>query len=374
MSGNQQIDDSEFDGAGDRFLSPDDQPLTMEYLQAHPVWQYMLKRLEADQIAVSGPPLHEIEMWLGPAPIEYANWIKFDSKGKRIAWSQAIKRPKGDGWQPYTKPKRQPRRGKTVPAGDVPQKDHPQATGPDKPAETQTPALKIEISQPQTLKEPEIEIDGKKAEVGVRINATVKRGQKDLGSGWLAFSVKMKDGTVLPSKVNWLQLAKYNLYGPDGKEVKDQLFVAKTFGGERITLLSGDWNLDTLLPPEKSKPENAFANSYPGIALRTGGELTFIDKPGPADQGPPKKFPTLLFNGDTFLVSGKSLLYRIRWSVTMKWDAQNNEWDYKPKIESDTGPISSLPKGHYLHGTRLYGGDYKDKSGAYLNPLSKDDD
>lgn len=73
------------------------QSLTMEYLQGHPVWQYMLKRFEADQIAASGPPLHEIEMCLGLAPIEYANWVKFESKDKRIAWSQAIKCPKGEG-------------------------------------------------------------------------------------------------------------------------------------------------------------------------------------------------------------------------------------------------------------------------------------
>jgi len=104
MSRNQQFDGSRFDGT-DVVLNYADQPLTKAQLEAHPVWQYMLKRFEAQQIAANGPSIQEIEMSLGLAPVEYANWVKFNSKGKRIAWSQAVKRPKGPAWQPYTRPK-----------------------------------------------------------------------------------------------------------------------------------------------------------------------------------------------------------------------------------------------------------------------------
>jgi len=108
MSGNQHFHGSELDGAEDGVPNYANRPLTKAQLEAHPIWQFLLKRFEAHQITANGPSLQKIEMSLGLAPIEYANWVKFNSKGNRIAWSQAVKRPKGEGWQPYTKPKRHP--------------------------------------------------------------------------------------------------------------------------------------------------------------------------------------------------------------------------------------------------------------------------
>jgi len=103
------------DGANNGAPDGEDRPLTLAYLQAHPVWQFMLKRFEADQIAAHGPSLQEIEAYQALRSIEYAlsNWVKFDENGRRIAWSQAVHRPKGDGWRAYTEPERRFKEGAT---------------------------------------------------------------------------------------------------------------------------------------------------------------------------------------------------------------------------------------------------------------------
>jgi len=129
------------DRADDIAREGDDRPLTLACLQAHPVWQYMLKRFEADQIAAEGPSLEALETLQALGTIEYANWVKFNEKRRRVAWSQAAKRPRGEGWQPYTKPIRRAPAAKTEIVG-------PHSFETERPATTDDQAPKPSVENP----------------------------------------------------------------------------------------------------------------------------------------------------------------------------------------------------------------------------------
>jgi len=360
MSGNQQVNDFRFDGDDDRLLH-DDQQLTIAYLQAHPVWQFMLKRFEAHQIAANGPPLHEIEICQGLGPVEYANWVKFDQKGRRIGWSQAVRRPKGEGWQPYSKPKRRSKHTGTEPVGLEPQKDQrPTSGGDNKSGSTFiNPIGGTSVN----LTNPTIKVGNGTASIKVLTDAAAKSSKTDRQKEHVIWiQVDAAEGVTLEN-VHFIQFIYRYQRDKNGAENTEEHSSTPHPDGSRVFNNLGEKYKQIDAMPS----HGAYYDGLPG-SERAPNRLIMFDAPGPYHDA---FWPDEGIVAVTYVIVDGKPVYQIDWKLASKPVDRGWQDEYTAKGKPLTATPDDLKKDKLLAGYRSDEGGILSDPAYVENPIPK---